>query len=171
MSKKALFLDRDGVINIDYGYIYKIEDFDFSDGIFDILRYFQKKDYYIFIVTNQSGIARGYYTIQDYETLTLWMLQKLQQKNINIDKVVFCPYLTGEKSNCRKPNRGMIDTILNEFDVDLKNSIMIGDKPSDIDMAINVGIEKSIYINKKSLNRASLSFNSIYEYKKYLSSS
>jgi D-glycero-D-manno-heptose 1,7-bisphosphate phosphatase len=171
MYKKALFLDRDGVINIDYGYVYKIEDFDFYDGIFDILRYFQKRDYYIFIVTNQSGIARGYYTTKDYKTLTIWMLQKFKQQKININKVVFCPYLTGKRSNCRKPNRGMIDTILNEFDVDLENSIMIGDKPSDIDMAINVGIQKTIYINKKSLNRASLSFDNIDEYKKYLSSS
>jgi D-glycero-D-manno-heptose 1,7-bisphosphate phosphatase len=169
--QKVLFLDRDGVINIDYGYVYKIEDFDFYDGIFDILRYFQKRDYYIFIVTNQSGIARGYYTTKDYKTLTIWMLQKFKQQKININKVVFCPYLTGKRSNCRKPNRGMIDTILNEFDVDLENSIMIGDKPSDIDMAINVGIQKTIYINKKSLNRASLSFDNIDEYKKYLSSS
>ena len=168
MSKKALFLDRDGVINIDYGYVHKIENFKFFDGIFDIVRYFQNRDYYIFIVTNQSGIERGYYTTEDYKILTLWMLKQFQKEKITINKVAFCPYLTGKNSKCRKPNRGMIDTILSEFDVDLNNSIMIGDKPSDIDMAINVGIKETIYISSKSLGRESLYFDSINEYKKYL---
>ena len=169
MSKKALFLDRDGVINIDYGYVYKIDDFDFIDGIFDILRYFQKRGYYIFIITNQSGIDRGYYRVEDYNILTQWMLKEFKKEKITITKVLFCPYLTGENSKCRKPNIGMINTILDEYDIDLSNSIMVGDKPSDIDMAINAGIKESIYISsKKSLGRESLYFNSVNEYKKYL---
>ena len=168
MSKKALFLDRDGVINIDYGYVHKIDDFKFSDGIFDILRYFQNRDYYIFILTNQSGIERGYYTINDYQILTSWMLEELEKESILIDKVLFCPYLTGKKSICRKPNRGMVDDILNDFDVDLSSSIMVGDKASDIDMALNVGIEETIFINKEPLGREYLHFKTVKEYKKYL---
>jgi D-glycero-D-manno-heptose 1,7-bisphosphate phosphatase len=86
-SQKALFLDRDGIINIDHGYVSKIENFTFSEGIFELLELFIKKGYLLFIVTNQSGIGRGYYTLDDFTILNQWMLKTLKSKNIEIQSV------------------------------------------------------------------------------------
>lgn len=86
MLKKALFLDRDGIINIDHGYVYKIEDFEFTKGIFKLLHLFIQKGYLLFIVTNQSGIGRGYYSLDDFDTLTQWMLKRFEEEHISIAK-------------------------------------------------------------------------------------
>jgi len=140
--KKALFLDRDGVINVEKDYLYKIEDFEFIDGIFELCKYFQDKDYKIFVVTNQSGIARGYYSEDDFQTLTSWMLKEFTKNGIKIQKVNHCPHhpnITGECS-CRKPNSAMLDNIKKKFDIDMQNSIMVGDKESDIEAGLKAGL-------------------------------
>ena len=90
--KKALFLDRDGVINKEKNYLYKIEDFEFIDGVFDTCRYFQDLGYLIIVITNQAGIARGKYTEKDFEILTTWMLKEFEKENITISKVYYCPH-------------------------------------------------------------------------------
>lgn len=143
--KKALFLDRDGVINVEKEYLYKIEDFEFIDGIFELCRYYQNLGYMIFIVTNQSGIARGYYSEYDFEHLTEWMLQKFKNKDITIHKVYHCPHLPDINAtcNCRKPEPGMILEAKKEFSVDLTHSLMIGDKERDIEAALNAGIKET----------------------------
>jgi len=147
--RKALFLDRDGVINKEKNYLYKIEDFEFIDGVFETCRYFQEKGYLIVIITNQAGIARGKYTEDDFTKLTTWMLQEFKKENIEITKVYYCPHhpdFTGECS-CRKPKPGMILDAKKEFNINLENSILVGDKNSDIEAGLNVGIEKSFLIN------------------------
>jgi len=147
---KALFLDRDGVINIDKGYVHKIEDFEFIDGIFDICEFFQKEGFLIFIITNQAGIARSYYSEKIFQYLTNWMLKEFEKRGINITKVYYCPHhpdFTG-KCKCRKPNPGMILTAKKEFDIDLENSILIGDKISDIEAGKNAGIGLNILFNQ-----------------------
>ncbi len=154
MSHPALFLDRDGVINVEKNYVYKIEDFEWIDGIFDICRFFQKKGYKIFVVTNQSGIARGYYSEDDFKKLTSWMEAEFEKQGINITKTYHCPHhpdITGE-CKCRKPNPGMILKAKDEFDIDLKSSVLIGDKQSDIDAAKNAGIEKRYLFGKDIKN-------------------
>jgi len=148
---KALFLDRDGVINEDYGYVYKKEDFKFKDGIFELLKHF--KDYKIFIVTNQSGIARGYYTENDFHKLMNWVKEEFKQKGIEIVDINFCPHhpnITGN-CECRKPNPGMILDLAKKYNIDLENSIMIGDKKSDIEAANKAGIKKT-YLVKDNLS-------------------
>ena len=85
--QKALFLDRDGVINVEKDYLYKIEDFEFIDGIFDALKYLQSLGYIFIVVTNQSGIGRGYYTQEDFNRLTTWMIKEFRKHNINIQSV------------------------------------------------------------------------------------
>ena len=145
---KALFLDRDGVINIDKNYVHKIKDFEFIDGIFDLCDFFQKKDFLIFIITNQAGIARGYYNEKDFSNLTTWMLKEFSKRGIEITKVYYCPHhpdFTGE-CNCRKPKPGMILRAKEEFNVDLTNSILIGDKNSDIEAGIKAGIKYNFLI-------------------------
>lgn len=148
MSKlKAIFLDRDGVINIDKEYLYKIEDFEFQENIFQILLYLESKGYNLFIVTNQSGIGRGYYHTIDFEKLTIWMLEEFRKKGINISQVEYCPHKPADKCSCRKPNTKMLKNILKIFDIDLGNSWMIGDKKSDMQFAKNGHIGKTIFFN------------------------
>jgi D-glycero-D-manno-heptose 1,7-bisphosphate phosphatase len=147
--KKALFLDRDGVINKEKNYLYKIEDFEFIDGVFETCKYFQDKGYLIIVITNQAGIARGKYSETDFNKLTKWMIKEFEKQNIEISKVYYCPHhpdFTGE-CECRKPKPKMILNAQQEFDIDLENSILVGDKNSDIEAGINAGI-KNLFLVK-----------------------
>ncbi len=149
---KAAVLDRDGVINEDFGYVGKIEDFKFKEGIFELLKLLQELGFTLFIVTNQSGIARGYYTEDDFYKLTQWMIEEFKKLGIEIKDVRFCPHhpdITGE-CECRKPKPGMILDLSEKYGIDLKNSIMIGDSNRDIEAAINAGIKKT-YLVENSL--------------------
>ncbi len=149
MKKKIIFLDRDGVINYDYGYVSQIDKFEFIDGVFEACKYFQKLNYEIIIVTNQSGIGRGYYNEKEFYTLTQWILDRFKEHEINILKVYFCPHSPEEKCSCRKPNIGMIENACKDFDIDLDNSWLIGDKITDIQTAINANIKNYILIDSK----------------------
>ena len=145
---KALFLDRDGVINKEKNYLYKIEDFEFIDGVFETCKYFQEKGYLIIIITNQAGIARGKYTEDDYQILTDWMIKEFEKKDIKISKVYHCPHhpdFSGE-CECRKPNPGMILQAKKDFNIDLSQSILVGDKNSDIEAGINAGIKMNYLV-------------------------
>ncbi|MBZ7948081.1 HAD family hydrolase [Campylobacter sp. RM9929] len=145
--KKALFLDRDGVINIDKKYVYKIEDFEFCEGIFDLCRYFLKKDYLLFIVTNQSGIARGYYSEEDFFRLCDFFLKEFEKEKIHFSKIYHCPHL--QNCDCRKPKPGMLLKAKKEFDIDMENSIFIGDNLSDMQAGLNANINTLILINQE----------------------
>ena len=166
--QKALFLDRDGVINIDHSYVYKIEDFEFTEGIFELLRFFKNKGYLLFIVTNQSGIGRGYYREEDFQTLTSWMLDAFKKENINIVSVQHCNHAPEEYCTCRKPQRAMVDEILSQNSIDLENSWMIGDKQSDIDLAKNSKIKSTIAIGERKIANATFTFKTILECKLFL---
>ena len=161
MKIKALFLDRDGVINIDYGYVYQIEKFEFTKGIFDLLRLFLDKGYLLFIVTNQSGIGRGYYSEEDFQLLTLWMLDEFKRENIKIMSVEHCNHAPEENCACRKPQIGMVENILAQYEIDLENSWLIGDKQSDIDLAINSGIRHTIAIGERKIENMDYAFKNI----------
>ncbi len=143
---KAVFLDRDGVINIEKDYLYKIQDFEFIDGVFDSLKYLQNLDYKLFIITNQSGIARNYYTMEDFNKLTLWMLNEFEKNGIKISQVEICPHGPNDNCICRKPKIGMIKNILENFQIDLEHSWLIGDKSSDILCAKNANIKNTIQV-------------------------
>lgn len=137
---KALFLDRDGVINKDPGYVYRIEEFEFMPGIFEALSGFMALGYEIFIITNQSGIGRGYYTKDDFDKLSRYMLDEFKSHGVQIQKIYHCPHTPSDKCECRKPKPGMILQALSEFDINLDSSIMIGDKQSDLDAANSAGV-------------------------------
>lgn len=143
---KGLFLDRDGVINIEKNYLYKIEDFEFFDGIFETLKQIQSLEYKIFIITNQSGIARGYYTKEDFDTLSTWMIKEFERNGVFISDIELCPHGPNDNCTCRKPKTGMIDKILKNHKIDLENSWLVGDKVSDIKCAKNAGIKNSIQV-------------------------
>ena len=170
MKTKALFLDRDGVINIDHGYVYEVEKFEFNEGIFDLLQFFLKKGYLLFVVTNQSGIGRGYYTQDDFFKVTEYMLTEFKKKEINIEVVEYCQHAPEENCACRKPQVGMIKRILERYEIDLENSWLIGDKQSDIDLAINSHICNTIAIGERQIENATYTFQTISECKVYFTS-
>jgi len=148
--QKVLFLDRDGVINVEKDYLYKIEDFEFIDGIIDLCKHYESNGFIILVVTNQSGIARNYYTQADFSLLTYWMIGKFASFGVNISQVYHCPHhpsISGE-CNCRKPKSGMLLEAAKHFDIDFKNSIIIGDKERDIEAGLNVGITESYLFNQ-----------------------
>lgn len=151
--KPALFLDRDGVINHEVNYLSKIEDFRFIEGVFDTCRTFQNLDYYIFIITNQAGIARGYYSEEEYFTLTNWMLQKFSDRHIKIHKTYHCPHHPegvvkkyAVQCDCRKPKPGMICQASKEFNADLSHSILVGDKLTDVLAGKAAGVGTNILV-------------------------
>jgi D-glycero-D-manno-heptose 1,7-bisphosphate phosphatase len=138
MKKKAVFLDRDGTINIEKNYLYKIDDFEFLPGAMKGLKILQDAGYLLIVITNQSGIGRGYYTEKDYEILNQWMLDVLKYNGVYINNVYYCPHLSNAKiekyrknCTCRKPALGMYLQAIKDFDIDIENSWAIGDKIRD----------------------------------------
>jgi D-glycero-D-manno-heptose 1,7-bisphosphate phosphatase len=143
----ALFLDRDGVINVDKSYVWRIDDFEFLPGIFQLCRAAQTVGLLPIVVTNQAGIGRGYYTEQDFQTLTEWMLAEFRARGIGIGRIYHCPYHPTEgigdyrrESPDRKPNPGMIFRAQHDLDLDLSQSVLVGDKDSDIDAGRAAGV-------------------------------
>jgi D-glycero-D-manno-heptose 1,7-bisphosphate phosphatase len=144
--KKALFLDRDGVINKEHDYVHKIEEFEFIEGVFEALQSAQAKGYLLIVITNQSGIGRGYYGEDDFFKLSEWMVEVLRDRGIHIDRIYHCPHAPDEGCDCRKPETGMIERAVKEFDIDLEKSWLVGDKESDIKAAVNAGIPHHILV-------------------------
>ena len=146
MSIKTIFLDRDGVINKEINYLHKIEDFEFIDGVFETCKFLKSLDYKIIIITNQSGISRGYYSEIDFQKITNWMLSQFNKNNIDILDVIYCPHLPSDFCNCRKPKPGMLLTAKTKHNIDMKKSWMIGDTENDIKAANNAGIMNTILV-------------------------
>jgi D-glycero-D-manno-heptose 1,7-bisphosphate phosphatase len=145
-NQKTIFLDRDGVINKEVGYLYKIEDFAFIQGVFKACKYFQDLGYKLIIITNQSGIARGYYSEDDFHTMTKWMIEQFNAQNIDILDVFFCPHGPDSTCQCRKPRPGMLLEAQDKYNIDIKNSWMIGDKEADVEAANAAGIDNTILV-------------------------
>jgi D-glycero-D-manno-heptose 1,7-bisphosphate phosphatase len=144
---RALFLDRDGVINHDSGYTSGVGSFRFIDGIFDVCRAAKKLGYLLIVVTNQAGIGRGYYSEQDFFNLTRWMCDQFEAEGAAIRDVYYCPYHSEhgigyykKESFDRKPNPGILLQAADKHELDLNRSIMIGDKNSDMQAANEAGV-------------------------------
>lgn len=136
---KAVFLDRDGTINIEKNYLYRVEDFEFVSGAPEAIKMLNDAGYLVIVVTNQAGIARGYYTEQDMHKLHRHIDQELKKYDAHIDAYYYCPHhpIHGigkykMECGCRKPNSGMLEVAIKEFDIDVSKSYMIGDKITDI---------------------------------------
>ena len=144
---KAFFLDRDGVINTELDYVSTSEHFHFINGVFDACRIILSQGYKIIVITNQSGIARGYYTLNQFYELNAWMLKEFQKEDVEVTDVYFCPHhpnigLTAymQDCECRKPKPGMILRAKNEHNLDLAQSVLVGDRTSDIEAGSNADI-------------------------------
>ena len=151
MAIKTIFLDRDGVINKEVRYLYRLSDFEFIDGVFDACLYFQKLSYKIIIISNQSGIARGYYNENDYQKLTEWMLGQFNGNGINILDIFYCPHSPESLCECRKPKPGMLIEAKDKYNIGMKDSWMIGDKETDIEAANLAGINNTILVRSGHL--------------------
>lgn len=152
-ENKALFLDRDGVINEDIGYPYKAEHIVFRDGIFSLCKIARKKGYILVVVTNQAGVAKGIYTESDVKSLHVWMAEQFLSHEIEIAGFYYCPYHKNgtvpeyiQDSDCRKPRPGMILKASDDLGIDIKKSVIVGDKPSD---RIQIEGLRSIIIKSK----------------------
>tara|TARA_B100000886_G_scaffold333611_2_gene287955 strand:- start:4606 stop:5136 length:531 start_codon:yes stop_codon:yes gene_type:complete len=171
----ALFLDRDGVINVDYGYVHAKDNFVFNEEIFDLVSFANSKNFLVIVVTNQAGIGKGLYTEEDFNILTKWISEKFISNNGKIEKTYFCPFHEDanihkyrKKSIDRKPSPGMIYKACKEFNINPQKSIIIGDKESDIRAGISANIAKCIYFGKDSCELAYKSVSSLSAIKEEL---
>lgn len=157
--RKAAFLDRDGVINVDRAYVGRWEDFDFVPGAVEAMRMLKHAGFVLIVVTNQSGIARGYYTEDQYQALTFAMKQALAEADAAVEAVYHCPHLPAGTvagftvdCKCRKPAPGMIFRAARELNLSLPDSILVGDKPSDIRAARAAGVGKAYIVHSENVN-------------------
>ena len=170
MSVPAAFLDRDGVINVDSGYVGRWEDFEYLPDAVEGLKQLQNAGFKLFVVTNQSGIARGYYTEDDFLALTKVMTADLSAKGVTLAEVYYCPYLEDADlepyrvaSEFRKPEPGMLLKAANEHDIDLARSIMVGDKVSDMVAAERAGVRGRYHVTEGRPHDASTKVSSLLE--------
>ena len=149
---KAIFLDRDGTLNIDYGYVHEIDNFKFIDGAIDALRELKKMGYMLVLVTNQSGIARGYFSEEQFLQLTEWMDWSLAEQDVDLDGIYYCPHHPEGKGeykedcDCRKPKSGMLLQAIKELKIDPTQSIMVGDKIEDLKAGIGAKVKMNVLV-------------------------
>jgi D-glycero-D-manno-heptose 1,7-bisphosphate phosphatase len=153
MKARALFLDRDGVVNEEVGYLHRAEEVRFVDGIFSLCRTAAALGYRLIVVTNQAGIARGYYTETDFETLMGFMRGELRAEGVELDAVYYCPFHPEHgvgRYKCehedRKPGPGMLRRGEREFGLELSESVLVGDRCSDVGAANAAGLRQAFLI-------------------------
>lgn len=154
--QKALFLDRDGVVNVEKNYLHKIEDFELMEAIVDVCRFYQNQGYLIIIVTNQSGISRGYYSEEDFKHLSEWMVGHFKELGIVITHIYHCPHHESIDGvcECRKPEPGMFLEAQKTYGLDMGASLMIGDNERDIEAAIRAGVGHTILLSEAAAHSA-----------------
>lgn len=157
-GRRCLFLDRDGVINRDFGYVHNWTDIEFLPGVIDVMQHFQELNYLIVIVTNQSGIARGYFTDSQFRELMNNMRIFFNEQNVKLSAVFYCPHhvdgVDGHfsvKCNCRKPLPGLFKSAIDYFKIDVSKSIMVGDQLSDMSAGRLAGISRNFLINSQCI--------------------
>jgi D-glycero-D-manno-heptose 1,7-bisphosphate phosphatase len=178
MSGRALFLDRDGVVNEEVGYLHRIEEVRFVEGIFSLCRTAISLGYRLIVVTNQAGIARGFYTEADFHALMDFIQAELSTKGIRFDAVYHCPYHPEHgvgpykrEHEDRKPGTGMLRRGAREFDISLADSVMIGDRCSDIGAANAAGLRQAFLISGTEQSPCTgrhLAINSLAEAEQWL---
>lgn len=144
--KRAVFLDRDGTINVDVGYLGDPDGLVFIRGAKEAVRLLKKKGFFVFIVTNQSGVGRGYFSLDKLKAVNEKLLHEFSKSKIHIDGIYYCPHHPKQKCKCRKPYPKIVKDIAQEFRLDLEYSYFIGDKLSDVQTGKNAGA-RTVLIN------------------------
>lgn len=176
---RAIFLDRDGVINKDHGYVHQVDDFEYIEGVFDACASLKQMGYKLVVVTNQSGIARGMYSEEQFHSLTEWMDWNFADKGVELDGIYYCPHHAekgmGEYKvdcDCRKPKPGMLNDAATFLKIDLSQSVMVGDKADDMLAAEAAGIPIRILVRTGKVvddsSRATVVLDSIANVPAYL---
>lgn len=154
MSRPALFLDRDGVINVDHGYVHSPENFEFVDGIFELVTRANQCNWLVVVVTNQAGIGRGFYSEGDFARLTAWMKDQFVARGASIDAVYHCPFHPehgiGEyrrESEWRKPGPGMLLQAKRDHSIEMQRSVLVGDKSSDMEAGRRAGVGVLLHLS------------------------
>jgi D-glycero-D-manno-heptose 1,7-bisphosphate phosphatase len=178
MSQRALFLDRDGVVNEEVGYLHRAEGVRFVYGIFSLCRTAIGLGYRLIVVTNQAGIARGYYSEADFEELMEFMRGELRAEDVELDAVYYCPFhpVHGvgkyrQEHEDRKPGTGMLRRGAREFGLELSESVMVGDRCSDVGAANAAGLRQMFLISGTEAERCSGEYvpvNSLAEVESWL---
>ena len=164
---KAIFLDRDGTINVDYGYVYKIENFKFIDGVIESLKELYDLGYLLIVISNQSGVGRGYYSKKEADKLFDYMVEVLADNGIIINKYYYCPHTDEENCECRKPNIQLFERAIKDFNIDTNNSFAIGDKVRDLSICKTTNV-KGILINNNEVNSDFFCVNNMTEALRYI---
>lgn len=155
LTKKQLviFIDREGVINVDHGYVGKVDDFHFINGVISVCKTLKAKGYLLVVITNQSGISRGYYTEAQFNLLTQWMDWSFANEGVEHEGIYYCPHHFQEgirqykiDCNCRKPKPGLIVNAAADLNLDLSRSILVGDTVTDIRAGISAGIKQNYLV-------------------------
>ena len=156
---KAVFFDRDGTLNVDIAYLHRPEDFVWIEGAQEAIKYVNDKGYLAILVTNQSGVARGYYPEEDVKAVYAWMNRALAPKGAHLDALFYCPHHPQGKipaytqtCNCRKPATGMVDAACSQFGIDRTKSFFVGDSASDMECAVRAGLQGIKYTSGSLLN-------------------
>ncbi len=149
----AIFLDRDGTINVDHGYVHEIDQFQFIDGVIDAMRELKAMGFALVLVTNQSGIARGIFSEAQFEQLTEWMDWSLADRGVDLDGIYYCPHHPDGKvdafrqqCDCRKPQPGMLISARDFLHIDMASSYMVGDKQEDMLAAAAAGVGNKVLV-------------------------
>ena len=179
--KPAIFLDRDGTINLDHGYVHLSDDFQFIEGVIDAMVELKKMGYLLVLITNQSGIARGLFTEDQFMHLTEWMDWSLADRDVDLDGIYFCPHHPQamieeyrQDCECRKPKAGMFVDAQAQLDIDMSASYMIGDKMEDMLAASAAGVGHKVLVRTgkdvtpESESAADVVLNSLADLPKYL---
>ncbi|MBK9170095.1 MAG: HAD family hydrolase [Bryobacterales bacterium] len=160
-QERALFLDRDGVINVDLSYVHSRDQFHFLPGIFDLCRAARDCGFLIAVVTNQAGIGRGYYSERDFHELSRWMLGRFLEERVHVAGIYYCPChpvhgrgAYRRECECRKPNPGLLLRAASDLGVDLGRSVMIGDQAHDMQAAAAAGVGTGILLRDPATDRS-----------------
>lgn len=142
---QAVFLDRDGTLNVDHGYVHRIEDWQWQEGAIEALKILQEKNFALIVVTNQSGIGHGLYNQEDMEKMHEYMTAELQKNDIKLFAILFCPHRRDEGCRCRKPGLGMVESAQEKLeDIDYTASWTVGDKLADVGFGSNLGTRTAL---------------------------
>ncbi|PLR32875.1 D-glycero-beta-D-manno-heptose-1,7-bisphosphate 7-phosphatase [Chimaeribacter californicus] len=149
----AIFLDRDGTLNVDHGYVHEIDNFQFIEGVIEACHTLKQMGFALVVVTNQSGIARGMFTEDQFMQLTEWMDWSLADRDVDLDGIYFCPHhpegsveAYRQECECRKPHPGMLLSAQQELNIDMAASYMVGDKPEDMQAGLTAGVGTKVLV-------------------------